>query len=647
MKTAIIALSVLVPALRAQQFQEQAGLLPGPVVWSEGVIAFDANRDGLLDIVFSNGVGYSGAGTPLAPTLLINHGVVSGLPSFADETASRLPPSLVQQGKGVLACDVDRDDDDDLVFANAFQSQPRLLLNDGIGNFTDATATRFPALTLNSFGAACGDVDNDGDLDLVFADAGPSAFAPPGGTALLFLNDGSGSFTIAPATQFPSVAKVGSQGAQFADLDGDFDLDVVVDGKSAGQQAYLNDGAGNFSYVGDLLPKGTSNTYAIDFGDLDNDDDLDGFYISLSGYNEGTAQNQLVETGTLSFTGSTATLSGGNGYDDNDLAFVDANDDGILDVIVGSLSNKEERLYLNDGTFASGAFVYQPNGFSLVTDSSLDLALADFDGDARYDVVTAQGESGNYKNRYYANTGPADTVPPRIGRVERAPATLPVEIFQGSGLVRRAWIQDAVVQDGRTFAVASLKTDAVKRGYTVTLSVPMRASGGCMYREIVHPPAGPEGLVGMDVTYVVHAADAAGNASDSAPSTFRICGAENYGAAGGVNHMTIAATPDPTVGQAMTVAVANGPANQLGLLVVGFGRASWPLAGGTLLVDPTQLLTFRIALDGNGAVSIPFTVPADAGLTGVMIDLQAAASDPAAAQHVALSVGLEVAFCGV
>jgi hypothetical protein len=419
-----------------------------------------------------------------------------------------------------------------------------------------------------------------------------------------------------------------------------------VDGKSAGQQAYLNDGAGNFTSASNLLPKGSGNTYAVDFGDLDNDSDLDGFYISLSGLNEGTAQNLLADSGTLSFTGSTGTLTGGNGFDDNDLAFLDANDDGLLDVIVASLAAHEERLYLNDGTFGTGSFVYQPDGFSTVTDSSLDLAVADFDGDGRYDVVTGQGESGSFINRYYENTGPADTVPPRIGRIEGVAATVPVEIVQSDGLVRRCWIQDAVVQDGRTFVAAELSVTGSKGGSSQSTTLPLRYSGGGIWRGVIDPAPSPTGLVGMDVSYAIHAADPAGNASDSAPIAFRVCGAENYGTAGPVNKMSIASSPDPALGQTMTITIGGGPANQIGLLLIGFGRASIPLAGGTILVDPTHLITARFACDSGGGATIPIPIPQIQSLTGLVVDLQALAVDPGQPGRASFSIGLECCLCG-
>jgi hypothetical protein len=631
-------------AARAQQFQQVGAGLPGPVVWSEGVAVLDADDDGRLDIIFANGVGFDRAGTPLAPTLLINQTPVGGAITFADETAARLPPGFVQQAKGVEVLDADGDGDPDLVFANAFGNQPSILINDGTGHFTDETATRFPAVLLNSFDAGSGDVDGDADLDLFLADTGPDTFGPPGGMARLFKNDGTGHFTNPPVFTI-SGRKEAMQNTHLVDVDDDLDLDLIVDGRTPGQKLYLNDGLGRFTYEPTVLPAGSDNTYATGWADLDNDDDLDGFYISLTGFNEGTAQNDLHPGGALSFTGSTATLVGENGDDDNDVVFLDANDDGFLDPIVGSLSNNKEKLYLNAGTFAAGSFVFQPNGFPTLTDSTLDLALGDFDDDGAVDVVTAQGESGNFTNRVYRNTGPADSGAPRIGRVQATGARVPVSALRGKGLPLRARIQDAVYQRGRTFVLAKLDVHTEKDGASSSFSAPMAEVGGGIHQGFIRPEVSRTGSVGMDVTWSVHARDRNGNASETAPARFRICGAESYGTApkGSRGRLgPISALDEPSAAaKGFAIAVAGLVPSGIADLLVGTEKV---LPGGSragLLV-------------GGSVAAVPVAVSGAPGAAVVHVDLTRpplAGLQPGETRYVQLRSGadlsdaLEVTFC--
>jgi hypothetical protein len=598
---------------RAQQFQQVGTGLPGPVVWSEGVEVFDADGDGQMDVLFANGDGFGGPGFPLAPTLLINQTPVGGTITFADETAARLPPGFVQQAKNLVVLDADGDQDADVVFANAFGNQPSILINDGTGHFTDETATRFPVVDLNSFDAGFGDVDGDSDLDVVLADMGPNSFGPPGGMARLLLNDGTGHFTDVPV--FTTLSnKVAMQNTHLVDIDDDFDLDLIVDGRTPDQKLYLNDGLGHFTYLPNVLPPGSSGTYATGWADLDNDDDLDGFYISLSSFNEGTAQNHLHPGGTLSFTGTTATLVGENGDDDNDVVFLDADDNGFLDPIVGSLGNNKEKLYLNAGTFAAGSFVFQPNGFTTLTDSTLDLAVGDFDDDGAFDVVTAQGESGNFTNRVYRNTGALDTHPPRIGRVQATGERVPLSAVRGKGLPVRAWIQDAVYQRGRTFVEARLDVTTAKDGATASFSAPMAEVGGGLHQGAIRPGPGRTGLVGMDVTWTVRARDRAGNESAAAPATFRICGAEAYGhgSAGGVE-----AVSDPSLGTGtFMLAVAGLPPRASAQVLIGTAKVLPGESGAGRLVggDVRSLPAVVTEAGGRAAVAVDLTHPALGGL---------------------------------
>jgi hypothetical protein len=607
MKRSAFVVLAFVAAARpgaAQQFQQVGTGLPGPVVWSEGVEVFDANGDGKLDVLFANGVGFSGSGTPLAPTLLINQTSVGGPITFADQTAARFPAGFVQQAKSLNVLDADGDGDIDVVFANAFGNQPSILINDGTGHFTNETAARFPVMTLNSFGVGFGDVDNDGDIDLVFDDQG--------GKARLFINDGTGHFTNNVPFQSVAQNKPEAQAVQLVDIDNDFDLDIIVDGKSTPQQLYINNGNGTFTFQSNVIPQGSGATYATDFSDLDNDNDIDGFYISLSGFDEGTARNNLIPSSSLTFTGSTQTVTPQPGDDDNDVIFLDANNDGIQDAIVGTLSGNNEKLYLNAGTFANGSFVYQPTGFTNVGDSTLDLATGDFDGDGRYDVVTAQGESGNFTNRVYRNTGPADTVDPNIGRVEPTASTVPLSVIQAGGLKRRAWIQDATYKRGQTFVKGRLDISAVKNGAMQSFSVPMKYMGGGIHRGAIQPAPSPTGTVGMDVTFSVHATDPPGNASDSAPTTFRICGAENYGTAlpnstGQAAHM--AGINDPSVGtNNFSVTVTNLPPNVGVILLFGTAKVlpGTPFGNGLRFVGGSMEALKSHPVGAGGTLTVPF-----------------------------------------
>ncbi|MFH5832476.1 FG-GAP-like repeat-containing protein [Halalkalibaculum sp. DA384] len=124
---------------------------------------------------------------------------------------------------------------------------------------------------LNGSGVAAADIDNDGLIDLYFAQLeGPNK---------LYKNLGGMEFR--DITGEAGVAHEGysSTGVTFADVDGDGDPDLLVTSLADGNELYINDGTGKFTLKEDsgLGSSNGSNTMAL--ADIDGDGDLD-LYIT-------------------------------------------------------------------------------------------------------------------------------------------------------------------------------------------------------------------------------------------------------------------------------------------------------------------------------------------------------------------------------
>jgi hypothetical protein len=76
----------------------------------------------------------------------------------------------------------------------------------------------------------------------------------------------------------------------------------------------------------------------------------------------------------------------------------------------------------------------------------------------------------------------------------------------------------------------------------------------------------------MDVTFSVHAVDAAGNASDSAPLTLRVCGAESYDAADGAAKASPVNDPSLSAND-FSIAVSGLPPRRPGALLIGTAKS--------------------------------------------------------------------------
>lgn len=473
----------------AQQFTEQSSTrFPAPALseYSNQITVGDIDNDGDLDLIFANGGNFFTQGPPQMQRVFVN----DGTGNFTDESMTRL--NFIGLCRGTEMGDIDGDGDLDLIFSQDFQRQPALFENDGSGFFTDITASNLPIMTLSSSRAQFGDLDNDGDLDIYINSGGTSRFTA--GQNRVYTNDGTGVFTDQTALFHPLVNFNEPMDVTLGDIDGDFDIDVRLAGTGNNNSRLLrNDGTGVLSIIGGV--PNDSSCYSYDFGDIDGDGDMD-----MIGVNAGTGNTDLLleNDGTGVFANISSQLSPNPSLDDNDSKFLDYDYDGDLDLIIGRLGTGGERLYNNDG---NGNFTLTSNIFQVLSDSTLDIVVADFTGDGRLDVVTGQGESGSFLNRIYINSGAVDTLPPRILDTETA------DTESGGDYVIRSLIVDDNSSDRNFFDSGIVLNYQINGG--AVQQVPMMFSGATVYRGVI-----PEQTPGTMIDYFVTAADMRGNSAD-------------------------------------------------------------------------------------------------------------------------------------
>jgi hypothetical protein len=269
---------------------------------------------------------------------------VPSTPWLNETTATPFPASAAQLGAhAVLAVDVDRDADRDLFLAN--DAGVVLWLDQGAAGYIEAGSALFPYPGGPASSLASADVDRDGDLDLFTGGAIESSNVHPD---RLWRNDGTGQFTLDPV--FPP-GDGGTAGAEFGDIDGDGDPDLVVahgsDGHSglvSRSQLYRNQG-GTFvpdaAFAAASWNEGVAPAPAARLGDVDDDGDLDLFVArsDIGGVHNGVGEQNrlLINDGTGAFSDETSTRFA-TLFDDNslDAAFADLDLDGDLDLVVAN-----------------------------------------------------------------------------------------------------------------------------------------------------------------------------------------------------------------------------------------------------------------------------------------------------------------------
>ena len=363
-------------------FKDASSRLPYHHDVTRSLALCDVDFDGDLDIVVGNGDYMH----PQVDRLYLN----DGKGNFLDAT-SNIKATCKTATSSVVLGDIDGDGDPDLVEGNSSKNS-RIYLNDGKGVFTPAPYTHLPSSAVYVSSVAIGDVDKDGDLDLVM---GCFIFGITPGQNKLYLNDGRGRFTDATAARLPAYSG-NTNDILLADLDGDGDLDLV-EGDRGANRLYLNDGKGFFKAAPLALPGGGGTTWSLAAGDVDGNRTLD-----LLAGNEGR-DHLYLNQGKAVFRDTGAAFwpePGDVGYATTfQILLGDLDGDGDMDAVY--LDNKgPSRVYINLGWGKFRAETRIP--VSSWTSYTTCGVLADLDGDGDLDLVA--GDS-RFPSKLFLNDG--------------------------------------------------------------------------------------------------------------------------------------------------------------------------------------------------------------------------------------------------
>lgn len=313
------------------------------------------------------------------------------------------PP--VQGATTSLGCswgDVNHDGWPDLYITD--RPTGKLYINQGDGRFQTGGSGHLVSFPGDQNSAIWGDANNDGYTDLYVSHLGPGTPIQAGQPLnprvnFMYLNTGPPSFDLVRSEmgELESALNM-TWTSEFGDFDNDGDLDLLVPGDQGDQDLFFENRNGSFVQRLDLafLVPGSFSA-AGNFVDMDGDSDQDLLVVNFMRVNNELYRNNLIETGSATFEAVDTAISRDR---DEDLSpsWGDYDNDGDLDAFLSVWSNRDNELFRNDGnlsfTEVTDGIVVNDNGWSLGN------AWLDFDNDGDLDLFVSdtQGPERLYRN---------------------------------------------------------------------------------------------------------------------------------------------------------------------------------------------------------------------------------------------------------
>lgn len=393
------------------------------------LMVMDYDQNGLLDVIFADTYG--------------NDMVVLYQNSLQSLTPTTLNPLSAAGATDIDVNDINGDGFKDVIMNSDINDHLFLYAQDSLGHFqpeiifdsvdievletTDLNGDSLPDITctgdyntfilLNNgngfdkvdivsgtYNHDIGDIDGDGDVDLVIAKYSSTNY---------YFNDGSGNFSLQG-----SISEGGPRHIEVFDYNQDGLQDLTL---SDHYNTYLVENQGG-SFASPLAIDTFNYAYAIDlkWGDLDNDGDPD---LASTRRKPGDMAVQVFENQSGILVKSVLSNSLSN---PEKIELVDVNEDNLLDILIPSSFNIQQFINQGNFTFIESEFSVQLNNGShaevlathLDNDADIDILALDrtFDIIYWYEVINTHvsidiydticpGDSMLYGGTYYSNPG--------------------------------------------------------------------------------------------------------------------------------------------------------------------------------------------------------------------------------------------------
>jgi len=309
-------------------------------------------------------------------TFQLTQTVVTGSPAITYNTQTI---STVNSSYNICVVDMNGDHKDDIVGISA--NNLKIHYQGAGGTFTIANIPVTGTSEMPGWSMAAGDYNRDGYNDLVLGS---------GGGLSVWKSSNNG----ATYTSYTPGDYIFCQRTNFADLNGDGNLDVFSCHDVAPNCYYLNDGAGNLTFYQSTVTPGAfsigavGGNYSTLFTDFDNDGDSDVFISKCSGppceLHRNDGNGVYTDISAIAQINVTPIQTWSS-------AIADYDNDGDMDIII-TASNGTHRYFRNNldtNNSVEEAFsnITAGSGWDTNTATNIDNVAFDFDNNGFVDVL--------------------------------------------------------------------------------------------------------------------------------------------------------------------------------------------------------------------------------------------------------------------
>lgn len=379
--------------------------------------------------------------------------------------------ALGANAKALAAVDLDGDGKPDLIASNTDDNSISVYRNTGSSGTITFAARQDIVSGAAPHSVKVGDFDSDGMKDLAFVNGGGASFS------ILKNTSSSGAISFASSVDISTPANLKT--LTLNDFDADGGLDVAV---AFATEVRVYRGLGSMNFAQPVVLSVTNSLEELTAGDLTGDRKPEIAAVS-SGANLLTVYHNTSSPGALSFSGGVGLATG---VFPSAVAVGDLNHDGAIDIVVSNATSNTISYFRN--TSSGGGLSLQSKVDVPTGGGPAGISIGEMNGDGKLDLVVTNSGDASVSVFLSVGTGSFSLAPPATFTTGTGPASVIVADLDGDARFDLATanstansisvLRSRIDQFSLTRSVVSSSQTSVTSGSSITVTLQAKDING-------------------------------------------------------------------------------------------------------------------------------------------------------------------------